>query len=568
MTRFTTIDVTTLDVFSNLCDLRRDLHVFVRYIQEREVKRLHRDNNLSKSDYKRLAKIVSDPQAVADVKENGGSGWVDYIDRMALKIGFVTYDTEGIYAGYSSSSPSFPDNYIEFNAQKYHPFIESSLAEQEQSLLNTLVEERGDGRSEFFQSNITSRLSVFSSWGCGIGVVPKLNFPKVRHFLLNLLQTCQVGVWYGTSSLVQYLKANHPFFLIPKNPKYKDHWGRNKGRYGNFHESKNHWGHEIDISEQAPDAFERVEGRYVERFLEGIPLILGYVDVAYSREPHKGVYPSRDALKAFRVNNRLQHALSGDIPAPKVTVQPNFEILVESEFYPAYALSQLTPLTDVVSKDISTILKLQKEKVAARLAEDESLDVAALLTRLTGRELPANVTRELGEWAEHSEKFTLYEGFALLEGDPDLSAVVPFIDKATVEQISPTIRIVRSPETIYARIEKAELVPLRVQHSESQLHPLPEKARTVFAIKSPVIEPEPQKESVVLMRHATITLHFPTDEWLERFRQALLDDRCPVEVDQKNHTITFAKRYEPQVTKVIELLKREKEYEIHVEDIQ
>jgi hypothetical protein len=57
------------------------------------------------------------------------------------------------------------------------------------------------------------------------------------------------------------------------------------GRYGNFHESKEAWGHEIDIRERDPDSFERVEGRYVERFLEGIPLVLRYVDVAYARKP-------------------------------------------------------------------------------------------------------------------------------------------------------------------------------------------------------------------------------------------------------------------------------------------
>ncbi len=567
MTEFTPIDVTDLDIFSSPCDLRRDLHVFVHYIQEREVKRLHRDNSLSKSDYKRLAKIVSDAEAVADVKEHGSSGWVDYVDWMVLQMGFVTYDVKGSYAGYSSSSPSFPDNYIVFNTKEYRQFIELSLDKQEEWLLDNLIKERDGCRSEFFQTDVMSRLSVFNGWGCAIGVVPMLDFPKIRRFLLDLLKTCEVGVWYSTSSLVQYLKANHPFFLIPQDPKYRHHWEKDKGRYGNFHESKDYWGHEIDILEQDPDAFERVEGRYVERFLEGVPLTLGYVDVAYSREPHKGIYPSRDVLRAFRVHNRLHQALSGDIPAPKVTVQPNFEILVESEFYPASALSQLTPLTDVVSEDVSTILKLQKEKVAAQLAEDERLDVIALLTRLNGRELSANVARELAEWAEHSEKFTLYQGFALLEGDPDLSTTVPFIDQATVEHISPTIRIIHSPETVYAHLEKAKQVPLHVQHSESQLHPLPEKAHTVFAIESLAAEPELETESLVLMRHTTITFHFPTGEWLERFRQALLDDRCPVEVDQANRTITFAKQYEPQVIKIIEMFEQKKEYEIHIEDI-
>ena len=567
MTKLATINVNDLDIFSNLCDLRRDIHVFVHYIQERDVKRLHRSNKLSKPDSMRLAKIMSDPKAVAGVKETGGSSWVDYVGWMARELDFVSYDIEGTYAGYSSSSPSFPDNYIEFNAKRYHKFIKSSLAAQERVLLNTLIKERDGCKSEFFQSDIMSRLSVFSIRGCATGVVPTLDFFQVRCFLLNLLKPYQIGVWYSTASLVQYLKGKHPFFLIPKKPEYKDRWDRNTERYGNFHESKDYWGHEIDISEQAPNAFERVEGRYVERFLEGIPLTLGYLDVAYSHKPHKGVYPSRNALKAFRINNRLLRALSEDIPSPKVTVQPNFEIIVESEFYPALVLSQLNPLSDTVTQDVSTILKLRKEKVAAQLAEDESLDVAAILTRLTGRKLPANVARELAEWAEHSKKFTLYKGFALLEGDQDLSTIIPFIDKATIRQISPAIRIVRSPETVYARLEKAELIPLRVQH-ESQLQPLPEKARTMFGNKSPVVEPEPQKESLVLMRHTTITLHFPTDKWLERFRQALLDVRCPVEVDQSNHTITFAKRYEPQVIKVIKRFRQEQEYEISIEDIQ
>ncbi|MCP4540919.1 MAG: hypothetical protein GY832_27605, partial [Chloroflexi bacterium] len=348
---------------------------------------------------------------------------------------------------------------------------------------------------------------------------------------------------------------------------YKDRWSRKTERYGNFHESKKRWGDETDIPDQAPDAFERVEGRYVERFLEGIPLTLGYLDVAYSHQPHEGIYPSLNTLKAFRINSRLLRALDEDIPSPNVTLQPNFEIIVESEFYPASILSQLYPLSDVVSQDISTILKLRKEKVAAQLAEDESLDVAAMLTRLTGRELPANVARELAEWSEHSEKFTLYKGFALLEGDQDLSTRVPFIARATVEQISPAIRIIRSPEKVYARLEKAELIPLRVQH-KSDLRPLPEKARTVFATKSPVVKPKARQESVVLMRHTTITLHFPTDKWLERFRKALLNVRCPVEVDQDNQTITFAKRYEQQVTQVIEKFKRKKEYQISIEDIQ
>jgi len=58
MTELAPIDVSQLDVVSHPCNVRRDLHVFVRYTQEHEVKRLHRNNQLSKSDALQLAKLV------------------------------------------------------------------------------------------------------------------------------------------------------------------------------------------------------------------------------------------------------------------------------------------------------------------------------------------------------------------------------------------------------------------------------------------------------------------------------------------------------------------------------
>jgi hypothetical protein len=562
MTEFTPIDISNLEVFRNPCDPRRDLPLFVDYVQEREVKRLYRTNDLSKADALRLAKMMSDPEAEAEVREHGGAGWVDFVDWLALKLGFVSYDTQGSYAGYSSAEPTFPDNYILFNPGKYQKFAGASLADQERFLLNTLLSERDGCRSEFFMTSVLGRLDGFSSWGCATGVVPHLDFPKIRRFLLDLLGSCQMGVWYSTASLIQHLKTNYPFFLIPQKPRYKDTWGRRQRRYLNFHESRDQWGQEIDIFETEADAFERVEGRYVERFLEGIPLVLGYVEVAYSQRAQREIYPAINLLQAFRVNSRLPRAIRGDIPQPRVTVQPNFEIYVESEFYPANVLAQLLPLTEMVSEDVLTILKLQKERVAAQVAQDDRLDVLKLLTELSGQELPRNVARELSEWAAHSEKFTLYQGFALLEGDERLPPADPF----TVERISPTLRIVHSPDVLFVRLEEAELIPLRVRHDETALRPLPDKARTIFVKKSQVTKPKPEKqEEVILKRQTTIILHFPDRKVLNTFRKALLDARCPVEVDQHNLTIAFARQVEPQVARVIKSL--ESKYLIRIEDI-
>ena len=97
------IDVAQLDAATELPDLRRDLHVFVDYVRAREVKRSHRGNMLSKADAKRLARLLSDKEAVREVDEEGSSAWIDFVDDIALELGFVHYDTKGQYAGYIRS---------------------------------------------------------------------------------------------------------------------------------------------------------------------------------------------------------------------------------------------------------------------------------------------------------------------------------------------------------------------------------------------------------------------------------------------------------------------------------
>lgn len=560
------IDVSDLDVYSVPYDLRRDLHVFVQYVREREVKRLVYGNDLSKGDYRRLAKLMSDPGAKEEVEERSRSSWVDYVDRKALELGFVSYDTEGVYRGRTSRKPSYPDNYVIFNAKTYWQFLESPLTKQERQLLHLWIGEEDGCQSEFFHRGFFGRLGGFDGFGCARGVVPEIDFPQARRFLLDLMRQCEVGVWYRVESMVQYLKENHPYFLISKGASYET-YREDRGRYGNFREGESRWDRGEIIPQDAPDAFERVEGRYVERFLEGAPLTLGYVDLAYESEPYEGIYPPIGHLKAFRVSERLVQAVTGGIPAPKVTVQPNFEIYVESAFYPASVIAELTPFTDLVSEDILTILKLDQEEVTAATAHDEDLDVVALLKRLSEQELPRNIMRELREWTERAEKFLLYDEVALLEGDEELLDSDPYIDEVTVKRIAPDIRIVRSPAALFEHLEEEEWVPLRMEHPASTFSPMPQEAHTLFAKKTPADEPEPERKPTVrLMRSTTVTLHCPTDAFLEELYQSLLDAKCPVKVDRDELTLGFAGRYEERAADVIEALRDE--YRIQIEHVE
>jgi hypothetical protein len=526
------IDVNDLDVFTNPCDLRKDLHIFVDYVANRDVKRSTRGNNLPKVDARRLAKLITDPDAVEQVEANARGTWLGYVDWLVLKLGFVDYDTKGTYLGYYSREPSYPDNYIEYQEKKYNRFMALPFQDQEQLILNTLIEHYSYSENELLQTGAQGCLNTFDYRGCATGILPFLDFAKSRRFLLDILKGCESNVWYSVASLVQYLKSEHPWFLVPKKPRYKYKSDKLDGRYGNFREGKQYSGDEKTISVKDPNAFEKMEGRYVERFLEGIPLTLGYLSVAYK-----------------------------DIISPKVTVQPNFEIHVESAFYPAGIMAELAPLADIVSADTVSILKLKKKKVAAQLARDESLDVTDLLKDISGKNLPQNVLAELEEWAGHSQVFTLYDGFGLLEGDKDLLSAKDF----TVKNITPSLRIVRSPEELFSKLEEQELVPLLVKHTEKSLKPLPDKARTVFAKITKARPERKRKKLFVLKRKTSITLHFPAKSLFEKCRKALIRQRVPVEIEPSVNTITYLSQHKALVASTLKTL--EKDYVIRIEDI-
>ncbi|HEY52207.1 MAG TPA: hypothetical protein G4N94_01985 [Caldilineae bacterium] len=562
-------DVRHSDVMVNSGDLRRDLHIYIDYIRHRQVKRAYRSNELPKADSKRILKLMGRVEDIGAVNQNRDSAWLDYVEQLALALGWVHYDTEGVYVGYSSQSPSFPDNYIEFEQERYEQFLAKSPREQEMSLLETMIRLGAKGRrkyayhdlNEFYEQSVLGRLDSFSTAGSAMGIMPSLDFPKIRRFLFDLLARCEADAWFSTASLIAYLKANHPYFLIPKNLK-SDRWGRKTARYGNFRESKELHGYSREpIPDDAPDGFERVEGRYVERFLEGIPLTLGYVDVAYAKK-RRGGYPSRGMLQAFRVHPRFLHLMAGELAAPKVTVQPNFEVHVEAEFYPVRVLNQLLPFTKVLTMDRVIVLKLDRQTTAAALAEDDNLDPIATLQRLTARPLPQNVRIELEEWMGHADVFTLYNGFALWEGRKQ-ARMAGF----TVEEISPNLRIVRSADKLFRGLEQAELAPLAIEHGKDALKPLPAAAKTLFPKQDRRRTAKRKtKKRITLQRETHTTLHLPGTEVLDRLSVLLAEQRCLFTSDKHSLTITYAQRYEDQVKAAIKALRQD--YTVRIEDVK
>lgn len=564
-----TCDVAHLDVYSNPYNLRRDIHAFVAYVREREVKRAHRSNQLPKADARRLAKLMSHPDCLEQLQGDGDSWWINEVDSLALKLGFVHYDLEGAYAGYSSHSPSFSDNYIKFDQQAYDAFLDSPLQAQEMALFNVAVNDKS--YNEFYARHLQSQLNSFSTWGSAMGVMATFDAPQKRRFLFRLLSRLESGIWYTTQSLIQYLKKQHPYFLIPpasQLPMENINWNKPKQRmkrYGNFRESKpgeEYYNREDPISDEAVDGFERVEGRFIERFLEGIPLTLGYVDVAYKKGKYKGMMPEMGMLEAFRINGRFLQLMNDDTLPSKVTVLPNFEIHLEAPFYHPSLMHKLQQFATPITEDKITILKLDEQRVKAALAADHTLDVVALLGQLSDQPLPQNIAVELEDWAGQADAFTLYEGFALLEGNPQLPEAAPYI----VKRITPQIRLVRQPQQLFAALEQAERVPLAITHKPDRLTPLPVKARTIFP-QAEVAKAKPKrkvKEQVVVQRETRLVLYAPTAVFYTQLRDELLKQGCIFEPNQANLSIAYNQGYEPQVDAALKLLR--KDYVITFED--
>jgi hypothetical protein len=529
------IKATDLDVFANPADLRQDLQALADYVRTREIKRGYRDNRIPQAHQQRLVKLMSDPASAAQKDQFGDAKWIEHLDAVCLALKWVSYDTEGKYMGYSSSEPSFPDNFMKFDERQHHNFLELPLQTQEEQILDVHLKAHEGCGSEFFQPGTLGRLDPFAGFGCGTGVVPTIAFSKVRRHLLELLAQCPPGVWFSTASLVAHLRLHAPWFVIPKEiPDAVKKTSLHKGRYGNFVERKpGDWSHENPISDRDPEGFAKIEGRFIERFLEGVPLVLGYTEVAYTRRKIETlIEPSRGLLPAFRITERLRRAVRREVAEPKVTVLPNFEVHVESLFFPAWTEAQLRPLGELVQRDIVTVFKLTKPKVAAALAAQADQNAIETLKALSGRELPPNVEHELRDWAGHSEKFILYEGFGVLEGRREAAGADRFI----VETISPSLALVHSAEALYRHLEAAEQVPLRIRHSDNALAAPPHVRSRMAPSAAP--RSAPGKRPVRVKRSLRTTLWFADGEAHAAFCQLLLDAKCVLAVDRRALTVS------------------------------
>jgi len=223
-------------------------------------------------------------------------------------------------------------------------------------------------------------------------------------------------------------------------------------------------------------------------------------------------------------------------------------------------LRGLAPLCELVLEDTTTVLRLDRKRVATACAADSKLDPTRLLESLSAEPLPANVSRELSDWSAHSDKFVLYSGCARLETNVDPAD----IKRCLVENISAGVDVVRSPAQVHEKLEQQQLAPLRIKHGERSLSPLPAKTRSAFPRKSTTKKKRREpKRKVTLMRVTRVQLLCPDREFLDRLQCLLAEANCPVESDRKRLALTYSRQYEKEVGRVIRTLKKDVEVQIN-----
>ncbi len=501
---------------SGRLNLRRDLYLFVDLVRREGLKRAHRTNDIPKGPALKLARILSWEGEESWVKSEGSGLWSDLVSRLARSLGLVSFNVEGVYKGYTSMEPSFPDNEIEVEARAVAAWLARSPVQKEKAILEKLVDDTGN---EFFRSSTLHRGDArFDSLGCGIGPASRMPLGTIRRTLLGLLADQPHGVWIPVSVFVDLVRTSARDLILPPSLKKKplSDYDRDRvrrggkvseeveGRYSNFRERvKDQWGREgTQLTESTPNVFDRVEGRYLQYFLQEIPFLSGFVDLAMAPESRETIWPPRESVRAFRTTSRLRQVVHGDpsLGRVSVTVLPTLEVLVEAPSWPERELEALRPFCEEVEEDgpIHRLRIDRKKTVAHAAANPKGASPREVLSRLSSRPLPSNVEVELDAAVGHSRKLTLYEDVALVEIrlPEDRDAVTAELGKFSFDASPRGFVLSRNPRKTLDVLEQCLRIPTSVKHLEKRFAACdgPLGASTPKSPAGPAPAPRPRRK--------------------------------------------------------------------------
>ena len=391
-------------------NIRRDLVAFMEYSKVYDMKRSHRENTIAKPDLKRLAKLLKAPHELQENEAEEGN-WTETISSLALAMGLVLYDTEGEYAFYSSQDRTYPDNYIKVNEDVYERYLAKNSMEKELCILAALLK---NTPNEFHHASSLGSQVRFSTRGSAVNGASKMDLPQIRTRLLEILAKFDIDTPIPFISFVQKVKKSDPNLILSK-------WSQKLPKYYCFYAHKYQ---EIEIADADPDAYEKVEGRYLAYFLEELPVLMQFISLEYDAETSKGsdgFLPPCSFIKSFTLSKKCKALLIKDIAYlnhVKITATPDFRVFIESTLYPEQAMILLAPYTEEILRDTHMItLELNGVKTVKSLAANAALPSPEKALQKLKVDVPKNVAIDSATWMAKADKFLVYENIALLEVD-------------------------------------------------------------------------------------------------------------------------------------------------------
>ncbi len=479
-------------------NVRRDVLVFIEYVRKRGIKRSHRDNQIPQSDRKRLAKLLEVPELIREIEPEEGY-WAEWICSLARRLKLITYDTEGIYVGYTSQSESYPDNYIKIDETAITKYLALSSAQKERHILDVLIHENAN---EFYEPSLLGTQGRFDTFGSAVGAASRMD----RRRLLAMLASYPAGSPVPFMEFFERVHREEPNLIIdhdPKPPQPADKKSQRAFRhnplpqtprtvYECLYEHRNKIvdgavltdrGTSKEISEKDPDAYFRAEGRYLAYFLEDIPVLMQFIQLEYQevKNPLLLVPDPPNFIKNFTVTEKLGAVLDNRMPDAdrvKVTISPDFTILIEALLYPDTILTRLAPYTVLKSSHHHThILELSRDKTIETLTSTPAArplaDVLADVATLSSGPIPRNVAADIAEWTGHAEKCVVFEDVALIEMrnlEPGLAATtIKGLGNLVTHTISPRFALATHAAKVFNHLEALELVPVSIHHADSVL---------------------------------------------------------------------------------------------------
>lgn len=501
--------------------LRKDIYRFMNYVFNNQIKRSRKGNFIPPDHARKLMKILSFDEEKELITVYGHGYWSDFISKLVRAMKLVNFDLEGEYRDYNIFNKYWENNYIVPNREEWNNYLNLTGLEKEEAIMESLLNNTANEfsyKATLLSNNRFDRYTLNRS---------NFDLPVIRKKLLGILYKLEPEVWYSIADMIKYLKENQfnlildhkkegnilfnyrnlsnlkkeidykvitfirksiegkefteeELLLKLKNGKIKSgdiekiiaysrdsKNGVKVNLYSSFYEINNGTRREIFSGES--DSFERVEGRYFAFFLEEIPFIMNFVNLAYEKTEYDMTPEPYGGIKAFMMTEKF-FDFYGKNPSynhVKITVKADHEAVVEYNGYCEKEVNILNKFGTAIKDDRAIIYRLEKQKISDRVASGEDIkEIIKELAELSSLPLPQNIITEMEEWGAHGEKITLYRNFSLVEASEFSEEVEKTLGRKIEEKIDRGLFIVKPKGDFFSLLEKNEFLPEKYNHKE------------------------------------------------------------------------------------------------------